>query len=209
MIEGQGLEYAYQGGSAMKFPDFKFDQGSQWLVLGKSGSGKSTLLQILAGLRIPSSGSIAIDGQQLKNLNAKDLDNYRGQKIGIVFQKAHFVESISILENLLLAQYLSGKEQNKKRCLELLGRLGLQEKANRLPSQLSQGERQRVSLARALAKSPKVLLADEPSSALDDANTDSVIQLLQKEAKQADATLIIVTHDQRLKNIFSHKIELT
>lgn len=208
MIQGKGLKYSYGGGTAIDFPNFDFEQGSQWLILGKSGSGKTTLLQILAGLRKPASGSISIQGQSLGSLSNKALDDYRGKQIGIVFQKAHFVESISVLDNLLLAQYLAGQKQDKNRCAELLERLGLVEKQHRLPAKLSQGERQRVSLARALVKSPAVLLADEPSSALDDGNTQRLVELLQQEAKTANATLIIVTHDQRLKNIFPHKIEL-
>ena len=209
MIQGKDLKYSYGGGTAIDFPNFDFEQGSQWLILGKSGSGKTTLLQILAGLRKPASGSISIKGQSLGALSNKALNNYRGKQIGIVFQKAHFVESISVLDNLLLAQYLAGQKQDKKRCAELLNRLGLVEKQHRLPAKLSQGERQRVSIARALVKSPAVLLADEPSSALDDGNTQRLVELLQQEAKNANATLIIVTHDQRLKNIFPQKIELT
>jgi len=209
MIQGKGLTYSYSGGSAINFPDFSFEQGSQWLILGQSGSGKTTLLQLLAGLRKPAKGSIQMDGVALEGLSGAALDRHRGQKIGLVFQKAHFVNSITVLDNLLLSGSLAKQSTNKHRCLELLERLGLKDKAHKLPSALSQGERQRVSLARALVKSPKVLLADEPSSALDDLNTKRVVELLQQEAKTANATLIIVTHDQRLKDIFSQKIILS
>jgi len=209
MIHGQGLVYKYPGGNSISFPDFQIDAGSQWLVLGPSGSGKTTLLQLLAGLRKPHEGTIAVHKKALEKLSSSELDQYRGKEIGIVFQKAHFVESISVGENILLSQNLSGNGINGSKGNEILTALGLEEKWNKKPSQLSQGERQRVSLARALAKQPKVILADEPTAALDDANTDRVIELLKAQAKNVGATLIIVTHDQRLKSNFSQKIELS
>ncbi|NNE30426.1 MAG: ATP-binding cassette domain-containing protein [Saprospiraceae bacterium] len=208
MIQGKGLSYSYSKDSPIQFPDFTFDQGSQWLIIGPSGSGKSTLLQILAGLRKSPKGDLVIDGKNLGDLSNSELDKYRGQKIGIVFQKAHFVESITVMDNLLLSQKLAGQTLNRSRCDEMLSHLGLEQKATKLPGQLSQGERQRVALARALVKNPAVLLADEPSSALDDTNTQKLIALIKKEAKEVNATLIIVTHDHRLKEAFSNKIEL-
>ena len=209
MIQGQNLSYAYPSGQRIEFPDFKFEQGSQWLILGPSGSGKTTLLQLLAGLRKPAGGLLKMNDKRLDQMNNRTLDEYRGAQIGIVFQKPHFVASLSIGDNLLLAQYLAGKKQDATACKEVLSALGLADKWQRKPSELSQGERQRVSLARALCKGPSVLLADEPSSALDDGNTERVVELMKSQAKKAGATLILVTHDQRLKDNFSQKIELS
>jgi len=209
MIEGQSLYYQYPDGNGISFPDFSFEQGSQWLIIGPSGSGKTTLLQLLAGLRKPTNGSLRMHGKRIDQYSAAELDKHRGSEIGIVFQKGQFVNSLSVGDNLLLAQYLGGKKQDEKLCMDMIASLGLKDKWRKKMSSLSQGERQRISLARALVKSPRVLLADEPSSALDDENTERVVELIKSQAKEVGATLIIVTHDQRLKDNFQHKIELT
>jgi len=209
MIEGQSLYYKYPDGNVIQFPDFTFEQGSQWLIIGPSGSGKTTLLQLLAGLRKPTQGALSMNGKRIDQYSSNELDQHRGSQIGIVFQKGHFVESLTVGDNLLLAQYLAGKPQDYIFCQNMLTSLGLEDKWGKKLSSLSQGERQRISLARALVKKPKVLLADEPSSALDDQNTEKVIELIKSQAKEVGATLIIVTHDQRLKDNFQHKIELT
>ncbi len=209
MIEGQSLHYQYPDGKSIQFPDFSFQQGSQWLILGPSGSGKTTLLQLLAGLRKPSKGSLSMNGKRIDNYSAAELDKHRGAEIGIVFQKGQFVNSLSVGDNLLLAQYLGGKKQDVKLCKAMITSLGLEDKWGKKLSTLSQGERQRISLARALVKNPKVILADEPSSALDDENTKKVVELIKAQATEVGATLIIVTHDQRLKDNFQHKIELS
>ncbi len=209
MISGQSLYYRYPDGKGIEFPDFSFSQGSQWLILGPSGSGKTTLLQLLAGLRKPTKGTLTVDNKNITKFSGTELDAFRGGHIGLVFQKDYFVESLTVGDNLLLSQYLAKKEQSKKDCRAILDRLNLADKWGKKMSALSQGERQRISLARALVKSPKVLLADEPSSALDDGNTERVIELMKSQAAEIGASLIIVTHDQRLKDNFQAKIELT
>ena len=178
-------------------------------ICGGSGSGKTTLLQLLAGLRKPSKGSLSMHGKRIDQYSASELDSHRGAEIGIVFQKGQFVNALSVGENLLLSQCLGGKKQDAKLCRDMIASLGLADKWGKKLRSLSQGERQRISLARALVKSPKVILADEPSSALDDENTEKVVELIKTHAKKVGATLIIVTHDQRLKDNFQHKIELT
>jgi putative ABC transport system ATP-binding protein len=178
------------------------------LVLGQSGTGKTTFLHLLAGLLKPTQGSITIAGAATTAMSDNALDKYRGQHVGIVFQTAHFVEALTVEENLLLPFFLSGKKVDSTRAALLLKRLNLTDKANKLPRWLSVGEQQRVAIARAVIHSPSVIFADEPTSALDDVNAQQVIGLLEEQAKESGASLMIVTHDQRLKDYFSKRITL-
>jgi ABC-type lipoprotein export system ATPase subunit len=208
MIETQGVRFAYDGGKTFEFPDVKCDKGEQMLVLGQSGTGKTTFLHLLAGLLKPTQGSITIAGAATTAMSDNALDKYRGQHVGIVFQTAHFVEALTVEENLLLPFFLSGKKVDSTRAALLLKRLNLTDKANKLPRWLSVGEQQRVAIARAVIHSPSVIFADEPTSALDDVNAQQVIGLLEEQAKESGASLMIVTHDQRLKDYFSKRITL-
>lgn len=198
MIATQQLEYRYPGGTALRFPDLTCAAGQTRLLLGPSGSGKTTLLQLLAGLRKPTSGAVLINDTDLATLPTSKLDTFRGRHIGVVFQTAHFIRSVSVLNNLRLTQQLAGKKQDDKRSHELLSSLNLNEVANKLPGNLSVGQQQRVAIARAVLNEPAVLLADEPTSALDDANAEQVLTLLQSSAAAVGAALLIVTHDSRL-----------
>ncbi|MCB9235343.1 MAG: ATP-binding cassette domain-containing protein [Bacteroidia bacterium] len=202
------LSYAYPGGKALHFPDLSLEAGESMLVLGPSGAGKTTFLHLLAGLISPTSGKITLQEQNLPDLSPRQLDNFRGKNIGLVFQKPVFVKGLTLLENLKLARYLAGNAQNETAIRQLMAQLGLGDKAGRKPGRLSQGELQRASLCRALLNQPAVLLADEPTSALDDANAAKVADLLLEQAQQAGAALLIVTHDQRLKDRFARRIEL-
>lgn len=208
MLQTKDLAYAYKGRSNIHFPDLQCDNGSHWLLLGQSGSGKTTFLHLLGGLLTPSQGSIYVEDTALHQLSSKELDCFRGKNIGIVFQKAHFVKALDVSENLLLAQHLAGQKASLKDVKKILSNLGLEDKLNVKINQLSMGEQQRVAIARALIKQPKLILADEPTSALDDENSQAVIELLEKQASRVGATLLIVTHDQRLKDYFDNKIVL-
>lgn len=190
----------------MSFPEIACGAGEHWLILGSSGSGKTTLLQLLAGLRKPHSGEIRIGDTAINALSTPDLDRFRGQHIGIVFQQSHFVHALNVGDNLLLAQQLAGRTPDRDRAEKLLQRLGLAHKINAKTHRLSQGEQQRVAIARALVNGPTLILADEPTSALDDKNTTEVTALLEEEANIANATLIVVTHDGRLKSKFPKQI---
>ncbi|MEM6297134.1 MAG: ATP-binding cassette domain-containing protein [Bacteroidota bacterium] len=174
-----------------------------------SRSGKTTLLHLLAGLRKIQTGTITFGGTPLHTLNEAQRDRFRGNHIGLVFQQSHFVSSLSILENLLLAQKLAHKGQDTKRALTLLESLGLGEKAKKKPRKLSQGEQQRAAIARALVNDPQLILADEPTASLDDQNCRQVSQLLREQAERTQAMLLIVTHDTRLKAAFSNQIHVT
>ena len=178
------------------------------LILGTSGVGKTTLLHLLGGILTTQQGNININGTEINKLTGSELDNFRGRNIGIVFQQNHFVHSINVLENVLLAQSMAGKPTDKKLCMNLLERLNIGDKATKKIKNLSQGEKQRVAIARALVNGPKLILADEPTSALDDINCTEVLSLLEEQAKAVGSALIVVTHDTRLKDKIAHRIIL-
>jgi ABC-type lipoprotein export system ATPase subunit len=208
MIQTKDLSYSYNSKSKIDFPDFHFQEKSHWLILGQSGCGKTTLLHLLGGLLTPKNGKVEVEGTDLGQLPKSKLDRFRGQNIGIVFQRSHFVRSVNVEENLALAQSLAGRPVDKPFIQDLMNRLNVGHKANAKPRDLSQGEQQRVAIARALVNRPKLILADEPTSALDDVNTEEVIHLLEEQATAVGATLVIVTHDKRLKDQFKNRIEL-
>ncbi|EAZ81017.1 ABC transporter ATP-binding protein [Algoriphagus machipongonensis] len=206
LLQTKGLAFTHPGQKTIHFEDIEISEGESLLVLGKSGSGKTTLLNLLAGLAKPDQGEVKVDGKVLSSLSGQKLDLFRGQNIGIVFQKPHLIAALNVLENLQMANYF-GKKKNGQ-LVQILQDLGLSEKRKSSVQTLSEGEAQRVSIARALANEPKLILADEPTSSLDDVNTEKVIKLLQSQAEKINAALIIVTHDQRVKNHISKFIEV-
>ena len=208
MISTHGLAYSYDKRDVLQFPDFICEADQHRLILGQSGSGKTTLLHLLAGLMHPSRGRVLIGSQDLNQLSGSALDDFRGKNIGLVFQSPHFVRALSVIENLQLARHLSGLKPDKKRAVGLLEHLGLSDKAAKHPDSLSQGEKQRLAIARAVMNHPKVILADEPTSALDDTNCRQVISLLEEEARREGAALLIVTHDGRLREDFPNTMVL-
>ncbi len=208
MLQTSNLQYSYDGKTLLQFPDIQCGKGEHWLLLGQSGSGKTTLLHLLGGLLTAKNGSVQVAGTDLEKLSSSALDKYRGKHIGIIFQKSHFVKSLTVEENLVLAQQLAGVKINRTRIAELLNHLNVGHKLKSKPDRLSQGEQQRVAIARALVNQPDVILADEPTSALDDVNCNEVIQLLEREANAVGATLLVVTHDGRLKERFEKQIHL-
>jgi len=208
MIESRSLQYAYPKQEVIRFPDLSCKGSEALLILGKSGTGKTTLLHLLGGLMEAQTGSIRINGTELGQVKGTSLDHFRGQHIGIVFQKPHFVRALTVEENILLAGKLAGKKLDPEWYAQLLEGLRLGDKVYKSTYQLSEGEKQRVAIARALLNKPALLLADEPSSSLDDVHTDELVGLLKTMARKANAALIIVTHDRRLKDRFEHQIEL-
>ena len=208
MLQTKNLQFSYDGKKFIDFPDINCQKGEQWLLLGQSGSGKTTLLHLLGGLLSPTSGTVTIGDTSLKDLTTAQLDKFRGKHIGIIFQKAHFVRALTVAENLLLAQQLAGLPIDKTRIKDLLERLNVGHKLRSKTNELSQGEQQRVAIARALVNQPTLILADEPTSALDDTNCEEVIQLLEEAAAAVQATLLVVTHDGRLKERFKKQISL-
>ena len=208
MLKTQSLSFQYPDGPAFNFPDLEVGSKKAVLVLGKSGKGKTTLLHLLAGLLDPIKGSVTVGNVNLASLSGRKRDEFRGQNIGLIFQEAQFVKSISVMQNLQLARTFSGLDMDVDFANQLLDELGIKGKGNSRPSQLSVGERQRAGIARALITRPKLVLADEPTSALDDENCQAVAEMLEKTVVGHGATLVVVTHDQRLKDRIKTSVEL-
>ncbi|MEO0582108.1 MAG: ATP-binding cassette domain-containing protein [Bacteroidota bacterium] len=208
MILSSGLKFAYTERQRFQFPDITASVGDPLLILGNSGKGKTTFLHLLGGLLQAHEGEIIINETDITRLSIQDLDRFRGRNIGIIFQQSHFVAALTVRENLQLAQKLSGNPVDHDQIMDMLARLGIAAKSEQSTYRLSIGEQQRVAIARALINRPKLLLADEPTSSLDDYHTQEVINLLEEQAHAAGSALIIVTHDNRLKEHFSHSVEL-
>ena len=206
MLETKNLRFKYDNNLELNFPDIKTSK-ENLLILGASGVGKTTFLHLLSGLLKPMNGEIDLLGTTISKLKMSEMDRFRGKNIGIVFQKPHFINSLTVKENLQLAQYIS-KKSDKNRIQSLLESLGIEDKANKKTQNLSQGEKQRVSIALAIVNSPKLILADEPTSSLDDLNCDKVINILKNQASKYKAKLIIITHDYRLKKHFKNTLSL-
>jgi ABC-type lipoprotein export system ATPase subunit len=207
MILTKEVEFNYDNQIFFKFQDIDLKSNENLLIIGNSGVGKTTLMHLLAGLLKSNSGSIKLFDQELSQLSSHQLDRFRKNNIGIVFQRPHFVNSLTVKENLQLAQYIANKKDNN-RIDSILKNLNIFDKSNKKTNQLSQGEKQRASIALAIVNSPKLILADEPTSSLDDANCSKVIELLKKQATDFGAQLIVITHDSRVKKHFKNSIEL-
>ena len=208
MIQTKNLTFSYAEKVNFVFPDIRAENGEALLITGGSGKGKTTLLHLLGGLLRPKKGSISIGETELSSLSEKQLDQFRGKNIGLVLQQSHFVEALSVLENVVLASWLATGKKAEEKAKLLLKQLDLEDQMYKLTSQLSIGQQQRVSIARALINEPRLLLADEPTSSLDDENAFKVAALLSDLSKEYKASLIIVTHDQRLKDRFPNQISL-
>lgn len=209
IIQTSDLQYTFEKGPDLFFPSFQAEENSELLILGNSGTGKTTLLNLLAGLRKPMAGEVVVNGVKLNSLSGASLDRFRGKNIGVVFQTSHFVQSLSVMDNILLAPYFSSNKVSKSDAEKMLDRLNILSKKNKKTSTLSVGEQQRVAIARALLNNPSLILADEPTSALDDENALEVLNLLREQTHSLKAALLIVTHDNRLKDEVKQRIELT
>ncbi len=208
MFELQQLTHHYDGAEVLRVEDWSAAQGAQWLLLGPSGSGKTTLLHILAGILRPTAGRAIIAGQDVSDLSASALDRFRGRNIGIVLQRLHLLPSLTVAQNVQLAQYLAGLPQDATRVDEVLAGLDLADKADARPHALSHGQAQRAAIARAVVNRPRLLLADEPTSNLDDARCAQALDLLLTQAAACGATLVIATHDQRVRARVAHHYQL-
>jgi|TARA_B110000008_G_scaffold214917_1_gene214165 putative ABC transport system ATP-binding protein len=207
MLKTKELEFNYENQMFFKFQNIDLKSNENLLIIGDSGVGKTTLMHLLAGLLKSNSGSIKLFDKELNLMSPSQLDSFRKNNIGIVFQRPHFVNSLTVKENLQLAQYIANKKDNN-RIEDILKNLNIFNKSNKKTNQLSQGEKQRASIALAIVNSPKLILADEPTSSLDDNNCAKVIELLKKQATDFGAQLIVITHDSRLKKHFKNTIEL-
>ena len=208
MLSCSNISHKYNNENVIAFNDVSFKEGSQVLIVGNSGCGKTTILHVLAGLLKPSQGEIFINDKSLYEKKPSEIDSFRGKNIGIVFQVPHFVNSFSVEDNLFLTQELAGLKRNKTRVVEVLEKVKLAHKLKSKIFELSEGQKQRITIARAIINSPKIILADEPTSSLDDTSCEDVIELLKESAEAEKAILIIVTHDQRLKDSFKEIIKM-
>ena len=188
--------------------NFELTQGDTAAIVGVSGSGKTTLLGVLAGLDAPSSGVIKINGQDLTILNDAKRTELRSKNIGFIFQNFQLLPHMTVLENVMLPLELQYDKLAKSKAVDILAKVGLQDRIRHLPNQLSGGEQQRVSIARAFVTRPKILLADEPTGNLDENTANKIINLIFELNKEHHTTLILVTHDMNLANLCNNKYKL-
>ena len=204
VLKTSNLSYQYPKGANLSFQDLILADQQHTLVLGESGSGKSTLLNLIAGFSSPKSGEVMVNGQNLYHLSGSRLDLFRSQNLGFIFQQAHLLRNLTVAENIKLAQNLAGLSVDEQAVKLLLEKLQLGGYDHRKPNELSRGQVQRVAIARALINKPALLVADEPTAALDDKNTFLVVELLKELANDQGSTLLISTHDKRLKDEFTN-----
>nr|MBQ8252143.1 ABC transporter ATP-binding protein [Lachnospiraceae bacterium] len=205
-LEIKDLKKSYgEGGSyiqVLKGVTTGVEQGQMCVIEGTSGSGKSTLLNCIGGLDLPDSGSIVVDGQEIVGLKPEKLSDYRRERLGFIFQFYNLIPNLTVRENVQVCEYLSEHPMDMD---ELLETLGLTEHQNKFPSQLSGGQQQRCAIARALIKNPKLLLCDEPTGALDSKTSRDILALLEKVNEKYGTTMLIVTHNNSIKNMV-HKV---
>jgi len=207
MIQTDNLTFQYKKGTHIfSFPNIVLQKHENLLILGKSGVGKTTFLHLLAGLLKPNTGKISIDKVVLNSLSNNKLDKFRGKSIGLVFQKKHAIQSLNVYENLQARLFFSNQPINNTKIETILEQLDLSELKNNKVSQLSEGQLQRLGIALSVIHNPQLILADEPTSSLDNENCKIVIELLKNQAKQTNANLIVITHDHRIKSHFKNTI---
>jgi len=207
MISTNKLVFQYDNGTSFNFKDFS-SSPDPLLILGPSGCGKTTLLHLLAGLISPTSGEIKWNNNDIVSWTSQKRDKERAEQIGLIFQKPHFIAALNVEENILIQSNLTSKTTDELELDNLLDRLSIKHLKRKKINALSEGEKQRVSIARALICKPKYILADEPTSSLDDGNAYQVIDLLINESKLSKTQVLIITHDQRLKNKIKNNITL-
>jgi putative ABC transport system ATP-binding protein len=208
VVEIRDLKAGYGSKTVVSLPLLQIAKGEHTLLLGPSGCGKTTLLNVISGIAVAQSGRISVDGTALDTLGTGEHDRFRGGHIGLVMQRLHLISALTVCDNLRLAQNLAGVAVDDDAILHALQALGVADKLDRFPRELSQGEAQRVAIARAVINRPALILADEPTSALDDANALAAIDLLFAQASNYGATLIVATHDARIKARFARVVEL-
>jgi putative ABC transport system ATP-binding protein len=206
LVQVRSLEKRFGSVCALNRVSFDVDSGEWISIMGPSGSGKTTLINILGGLDRVTSGEAVVDGLEIGQLGERELTRYRADKIGFVFQQFHLVPYLTAVENVMLAQYFHSITDEKE-AADALRRVGLGDRLDHLPSQLSGGEQQRVAIARALINQPKLLLADEPTGNLDEANEAIVLDLF-RELHASGHTILVVTHSHAIGNLSDRRLEL-
>jgi len=204
MFELSGVEHWYGTRQVLAVDAWRAAAGEAWLLAGPSGSGKSTLLHVLAGLTTPTRGRVVVAGTDLGALASGPRDRWRGRAIGIVPQRLHLVGALRVDDNLRLAQPLAGLPADDERIRAMLEAVQVGDLAHRFPRELSQGQAQRVAIARAVINRPALVLADEPTANLDDAHAAAALELLRAQAQEAGATLVVASHDARVRPLVPH-----
>jgi lipoprotein-releasing system ATP-binding protein len=210
MIDIKGITKSFGSLQVLKGIDLHINKGEVVSIVGPSGAGKTTLLQIMGTLDKPDSGSIVIDGTDIRSLSGKEISRFRNQHIGFVFQFHQLLPEFTALENVMIPAFIAGKSKSeaKQRAMELLQFMGLAERASHKPNELSGGEKQRVAVARALVNNPAVIFADEPSGSLDSKNKAELHQLFFSLRDRFGQTFVIVTHDEQLAQTTDRTIEM-
>ena len=212
LVENVSKSYPDPGGGPpvriLDVPRFALAAGEQAVLLGASGGGKTTLLNVVAGLTAPDTGSVQIGGVNLTALPEASRDRFRAERIGYIFQTFHLLPAFTALENVLLGMSFTGRAADRGEAASLLGRVGLSHRAGNKPGQLSVGERQRVAVARALAGTPLLMLADEPTANVDVAHRDAVLDLIRSACEERNVALLLVTHDREAAGRFGRVEEL-
>ena len=209
MIRIEHLRFGYRSGDdVLRLPEFILAPRNNVLVVGPSGCGKTTLLHLIAGLLVPGEGRVIVDGTDLAQLSPSARDRFRGRHIGIVLQQFHLLPTLTAMQNLLVARTIAGLRADRAAAHSMLNALGVAATADAYPHELSIGQQQRVAIARALVNRPKLLLADEPTSNLDDEACASVADLLLDTAGREGVALLIATHDSRLKSRIARQLAL-
>lgn len=208
MIATKNIYFKYKNGPDFRFPDISLKSSEDLLISGPSGIGKTTLLHLLGLLLSVKEGSLIINNTETSTLSEKEKDIFRGKHIGIVFQKPGFIQSLSVLENIEAKLFFSKSSATSNRIDEILERLEISHLKHKNVLQLSEGQKQRLSIAVAMINKPSVILADEPTSHLDDSNSENVILLLKEVAGAANANLVLITHDKRINSKFDKILTL-
>ena len=212
LLEVQSLSKTYGSGEtavhALKDVSFSVPKGEFVAVVGESGSGKSTLLNMIGALDTPTSGKVIIDGKDIFSMNDRKLTVFRRRNIGFIFQAFNLVPELTVEQNIIFPMLLDYQKPDKKHLEELLTVLNLKERRNHLPNQLSGGQQQRVSIGRAIVKNPDILLCDEPTGALDYSTSKEILKLIEDINQKYKNTIIIVTHNEAIKNMADHVIKL-
>lgn len=206
ILELKDISKIYDSVNALSNVNLKVKKGEWIAIMGSSGSGKTTMMNIIGCMDKPSNGKVLLDGKDISKESQKNLTTIRREKIGLIFQQFHLISYLTALENVMVAQYYHSMIDEKE-ALEALKKVGLESRANHLPSQLSGGEQQRVCIARALINSPEIILADEPTGNLDESNEIIVIDILKQLHKEG-STIIVVTHDPEVGDVAERKIIL-
>ncbi|WP_457639110.1 ABC transporter ATP-binding protein [Persephonella sp.] len=196
LVKRYPLESGYV--EALKGITLSVKEGEMVALMGPSGSGKSTLLHLLGGIDIPTEGTVFVDGRELFSMGEKELSKFRNENIGFVFQFHYLLPEFTALENVMIPVQIYNKKSAEEKAKNILSRLGLRNRLNHKPSQLSGGEQQRVAIARAVVNSPKVILADEPTGNLDSKNTQIVMELLKELNEKNNVSIVIATHDREV-----------